>query len=470
MRPLSVRRNGAAAAMTALGLTLLVAPVGTATAGDVQRHRRLRLHLRDRRQRVPPAAPRGGRRVPRRRRVRRQGQPRGLPDRPRAHGGHPLQRRPDRQRAEGCGYPAAQDLRQPQLGELLQGQPGQPPHGRAVQEVPLDRQSLDPAGGALAQLPGGAGGALRSKTFESAPPAPAAANEHELKLASNVDVLKIQLDWPTPDDLDLEVYRKRGGELTTVVGVSVPVVEVRAERASKRPAARLAAMTILDDARAGMDPPIRPQDDLFGHVNGQWLAAARDPRGPVQLGRRSSLLAEQAEQQVREHRRGVLPSRPTAPRRARRRSRSATCGGRSWTRLRSRRWARSRSPTTWRRSRGYPTTPVSRRSSAGPRAPGRRRLLRFLRRHRRPRLRPLHRQPGPGRARAARRVLLPRGQVRRDPRGLRGLPARGCSRSPGTTDRRRRGGRGPGDRSSRPASRRGTGSGPRPATSSRPTT
>ncbi|MEO6512466.1 MAG: M13-type metalloendopeptidase, partial [Nocardioides sp.] len=30
-------------------------------------------------------------------------------------------------------------------------------------------------------------------------------------------------------------------------------------------------MSILDDARAGMNPDIRPQDDLFGHVNGRWL-------------------------------------------------------------------------------------------------------------------------------------------------------------------------------------------------------
>ena len=36
-------------------------------------------------------------------------------------------------------------------------------------------------------------------------------------------------------------------------------------------------MTILDDARPGMDPSIRPLDDLFGHVNGRWLADAEIP-------------------------------------------------------------------------------------------------------------------------------------------------------------------------------------------------
>ena len=36
-------------------------------------------------------------------------------------------------------------------------------------------------------------------------------------------------------------------------------------------------MSILDDARAGMDLDTRPQDDLFGHVNGRWLAEEEIP-------------------------------------------------------------------------------------------------------------------------------------------------------------------------------------------------
>ncbi|MGL5810321.1 MAG: M13 family metallopeptidase [Nocardioides sp.] len=36
-------------------------------------------------------------------------------------------------------------------------------------------------------------------------------------------------------------------------------------------------MTILDDARDGMNPEIRPQDDLFGHVNGTWLERSEIP-------------------------------------------------------------------------------------------------------------------------------------------------------------------------------------------------
>jgi len=52
-------------------------------------------------------------------------------------------------------------------------------------------------------------------------------------------------------------------------------------------------VTILDDAQDGMNLDIRPQDDLFGHVNGTWLDTAEIPAdrsawGPfVQLSDRS---------------------------------------------------------------------------------------------------------------------------------------------------------------------------------------
>ena len=58
-------------------------------------------------------------------------------------------------------------------------------------------------------------------------------------------------------------------------------------------------MTILDDAREGMDPDIRPQDDLFGHVNGRWLDAATIPDDRSSWGP-FVMLADQAEEHVRE--------------------------------------------------------------------------------------------------------------------------------------------------------------------------
>ncbi len=58
-------------------------------------------------------------------------------------------------------------------------------------------------------------------------------------------------------------------------------------------------MTILDDAREGMDPDIRVQDDLFGHVNGRWLDSAAIPDDRSSWGP-FVMLADQAEEHVRE--------------------------------------------------------------------------------------------------------------------------------------------------------------------------
>ncbi|MEI2819716.1 MAG: M13 family metallopeptidase N-terminal domain-containing protein [Marmoricola sp.] len=56
-------------------------------------------------------------------------------------------------------------------------------------------------------------------------------------------------------------------------------------------------MTILDDAKTGMDHSVRPQDDLFGHVNGAWLATAEIPSDRSSWGPFVSL-TDQAEADV----------------------------------------------------------------------------------------------------------------------------------------------------------------------------
>ena len=57
-------------------------------------------------------------------------------------------------------------------------------------------------------------------------------------------------------------------------------------------------MTILDDARAGMNPDIRPQDDLFRHVNGRWLDETEIPADKPGWGS-FAVLAELSEQRVK---------------------------------------------------------------------------------------------------------------------------------------------------------------------------
>ena len=47
-------------------------------------------------------------------------------------------------------------------------------------------------------------------------PGPGSHTDHEFVLEKDVDMWRTALDWPTPDDLDLEVYRKEGGNLVEV--------------------------------------------------------------------------------------------------------------------------------------------------------------------------------------------------------------------------------------------------------------
>jgi endothelin-converting enzyme/putative endopeptidase len=57
-------------------------------------------------------------------------------------------------------------------------------------------------------------------------------------------------------------------------------------------------VTILDDAKPGMNPDIRPQDDLFGYVNGTWLETTEIPSDRSSWGPFVSL-ADAAEEHVR---------------------------------------------------------------------------------------------------------------------------------------------------------------------------
>ena len=57
-------------------------------------------------------------------------------------------------------------------------------------------------------------------------------------------------------------------------------------------------MSILEDAREGMNVAIRPQDDLFGHVNGRWLDETEIPSDRSSWGPFVQL-ADIAEDQVR---------------------------------------------------------------------------------------------------------------------------------------------------------------------------
>ena len=185
---------------------------------------------------------------------------------------------------------------------------------------------------------------------------------------------------------------------------------------------------------SGSIPTTRPQDDLFGHVNGQWLRTHEIPDDRSQDGAFRAL-RDRAEADVR-----AIVEEAAARAGHGRAARSPTSTARSWTSSASRPPASPRCARCWTRSPPPPTG--TRWPSVLGRAPARRRprAVRRVRRHRRQGLHPLPGAPVPVRARAARRVLLPRGRLRRDPHRVRRAPgpARRAGRAgrPGRARRR----------------------------------
>jgi hypothetical protein len=62
---------------------------------------------------------------------------------------------------------------------------------------------------------------VRSETFEGGPTTVNETVDHEFTITeTGIDVLQVTLDWPTPDDLDLEVYRRTSTDELVQVGSS----------------------------------------------------------------------------------------------------------------------------------------------------------------------------------------------------------------------------------------------------------
>jgi hypothetical protein len=54
------------------------------------------------------------------------------------------------------------------------------------------------------------------KTIDGTNPGPGSHTDHEFVLDKDADLFRVDLDWPTPDDMDLEIYRKVGDKLVEV--------------------------------------------------------------------------------------------------------------------------------------------------------------------------------------------------------------------------------------------------------------
>ncbi len=79
---------------------------------------------------------------------------------------------------------------------------------------------------------------VRSETFEGGPTTVGQSVDHEFTVTeTGIDVLQVDLDWPTPDDMDLEVYVKNADGSLSQVGSSGNFVneKERAEIAAPKP-------------------------------------------------------------------------------------------------------------------------------------------------------------------------------------------------------------------------------------------
>jgi hypothetical protein len=78
--------------------------------------------------------------------------------------------------------------------------------------------------------------------------APLQSTDQEFTIAQDVDLLEINLDWPTPDDLDLEVYRKNADGSLTAVGSSGNAVAEKERVLMQDPAQGTYVLRVLNFA------------------------------------------------------------------------------------------------------------------------------------------------------------------------------------------------------------------------------
>ncbi len=206
----------------------------------LQRHRRLRLHLRDR------ARTSSTRRSPRSSTstsapgVRRQGQPRGLPRRPGEHRRHAANHSVLTGKApKGATLRLRKQFSTPtwagsftdNLNTTMKvGATGKYTWhvNQSTRPVVRTSSSRSPRTSRCARRAGGwtDHGRPVASTTTSRSPRP------------GLDLLQVDLDWPTPDDLDLEVYKKNADGSLTQVGSSGNFVGEKESRARSRPRPR----------------------------------------------------------------------------------------------------------------------------------------------------------------------------------------------------------------------------------------
>ena len=111
----------------------------------------------------------------------------------------------------------------------------------------------------------------RSATFTGTA-APASSVDHEFVVSeSDQEILQVELDWPTPDDLDLEVYRKNADGSLTEVGSSGNFVGEKEKATINAPTPGTYVLRVINFA--SVSPTYRLTASLFNATE-QTTAAA----------------------------------------------------------------------------------------------------------------------------------------------------------------------------------------------------
>ena len=166
---------------------------------------------------------------------------------------------------------------------------------------------------------------------------------------------------------------------------------------------------------AWVDADVRPQDDLFTHVNGRWLATHEIPDDRAQDGT-FVMLRDRAEDDVRAIVEGAAEQADDDARRI-----AALYASFMDVERVEALGVEPLRPLLDEIAAAPDHTALAARARPPP-ARGARVAVRLVRLHRREGPEPLPRAPEPVRPRAAGRVVLPRGVLRRDPHGLRRPP------------------------------------------------
>jgi hypothetical protein len=89
---------------------------------------------------------------------------------------------------------------------------------------------------------------VESSTIDGGAIAPLSSADHEVAITrDDIDLWRVKLDWPTPDDLDLEIYRRDGAELT-LVGSSGNAPGSKEEASVTTPAAGTYVVRVINYA------------------------------------------------------------------------------------------------------------------------------------------------------------------------------------------------------------------------------